>query len=47
MESCFELPPETLLQTVRRDLDAFASGAEQYDDITMVVLKGIWAPCLT
>ena len=39
MESCFELPPETLLQTVRRDLDTFAAGAEQSDDITMVVLK--------
>lgn len=31
--------PEALLKAVRNDIDDFASGMEQYDDITMVVLK--------
>ena len=33
------MEPELLLRAVRRDIDDFASGMEQYDDITMVVLK--------
>ena len=39
METCRDLEPEALLRAVRQDIDAFAAGAEQYDDITMVVLK--------
>ena len=39
MEDNYELEPEALLRAVRSDIDTFASGMEQYDDITMVVLK--------
>ncbi len=39
LEKNYKLAPEVLLGAVRRDLDAFAAGMEQYDDITMVVLK--------
>lgn len=39
MEGNYGMEPELLLRAVRRDIDDFASGMEQYDDITMVVLK--------
>ena len=39
MEDNYKLAPEALLKAVRNDIDDFASGMEQYDDITMVVLK--------
>lgn len=39
MEAHYKLPPEELLRAVRSDIDAHAAGMEQYDDITMVVLK--------
>ena len=43
LQSCIEangsLPPEELIQAVHEDIDRFADGAEQFDDITMVVLK--------
>lgn len=39
MEDSYKLEPEALLKAVRSDIDVFASGMEQYDDITMVVLK--------
>ena len=39
MEDNYKLAPEALLKAVRSDIDDFASGMEQYDDITMVVLK--------
>ena len=39
MEDNYKLEPEALLKAVRKDIDVFASGMEQYDDITMVVLK--------
>lgn len=35
----YEKPPKELIQTIRADIDAFAGEAEQFDDITMVVLK--------
>lgn len=37
-ENC-SLESEKLIRAVRADIDAFAAGAEQYDDITMLVLK--------
>jgi serine phosphatase RsbU (regulator of sigma subunit) len=39
MENNYELPPKDLLRKIREDIDAFADEAEQFDDITMVVLK--------
>ena len=39
LEADYQLEPEELLRAVRADISVFASGAEQYDDITMVVLK--------
>jgi sigma-B regulation protein RsbU (phosphoserine phosphatase) len=39
MESNYKLPPEDLLRKIREDIDSFADEAEQFDDITMVVLK--------
>ena len=39
MEDNYKLAPEALLKAVRNVIDDFASGREQYDDITMVVLK--------
>ena len=39
MEDNYGLAPELLLRAVRSSIDVFASGMEQYDDITMVVLK--------
>ena len=33
------LPPEELMKAVHEDIDRFVDGAEQFDDITMVVLK--------
>ena len=35
----YALEPADLIRAVRADIDAFAAGAEQYDDITMLVLK--------
>ena len=35
----YSLEPEKLIRAVRADIDAFAAGAEQYDDITTLVLK--------
>ena len=35
----YSLEPEKLIRAVRADIDAFAAGAEQYDDITILVLK--------
>ena len=32
-------PPEELMKAVHEDIDRFVDGAEQFDDITMVVLK--------
>jgi len=34
-----DLPPEELAATVKREIDAFAGGAEQADDITMLALR--------
>ena len=39
LEANYQLAPEELLRAVRADILDFTSGAEQYDDITMVVLK--------
>ena len=39
LEANYELEPAELIRAVRADIDAFAAGMEQYDDITMVVLK--------
>lgn len=39
MEANYKLAPEVLLRAVRSDIDDFAAGMEQYDDITMVLLK--------
>ena len=35
----YSLEPEKLIRAVRADIDTFAAGAEQYDDITILVLK--------
>lgn len=44
LEANYEQPPEELIRTIRADIDDFAGEAEQFDDITMVVLKmhGEW-----
>ena len=39
LEKNYMLPAEELLKAVRADIDAFAAGTEQYDDITMLVVK--------
>ena len=39
LEKNYTLPAEELLKAVRADIDAFAAGTEQYDDITMLVVK--------
>jgi len=43
LQRCVEknsaLPPEELMKAVHEDIDRFVDGAEQFDDITMVVLK--------
>lgn len=39
MQKYYDLPPEQMIQTIRKDIDQFAGEAEQFDDITMVVLK--------
>ncbi len=31
--------PEDIIHSVRKDVDRFASGSEQFDDITMLCLK--------
>ena len=31
--------PEELIRTIRQDMDTFTSGAEQFDDITMLCVK--------
>lgn len=38
------LPSKELLEAVRADIDSFAGEAKQFDDITMIVLKGqsVW-----
>ena len=36
--------PETLLHTVRKEIDAFVSGAPQFDDITMLAFRYNGAP---
>ena len=33
------LNPKEIIENFVRDLDEFASGAEQHDDMTMVVMK--------
>ncbi len=39
LENCFNRSAGDILKAVRSDIDGFAGGAEQFDDITMVVLK--------
>ena len=39
LEANFMLEQEDLIREVRADIDRFAAGMEQYDDITMLVLK--------
>jgi serine phosphatase RsbU (regulator of sigma subunit)/anti-sigma regulatory factor (Ser/Thr protein kinase) len=39
IQNNYEKSPENLIQTMREDIDGFAGEAEQFDDITMVVLK--------
>ena len=39
LEANYMLEPAELIREVRTDIDRFAAGMEQYDDITMVVLK--------
>ena len=36
---CYENSPEEMIRFIRSDIDRFAGKAEQFDDITMVVLK--------
>ena len=36
---CYDLHPRSLVERVRRDVSAFARGAEQADDITMLALE--------
>lgn len=38
-EKCYENSPEEMIRFIRSDIDKFAGKAEQFDDITMVVLK--------
>lgn len=35
----YKQPPKQMIRTIREDIDRFAGEAEQFDDITMVVLK--------
>lgn len=39
LENCWSQPAENILRAVRSDIDDFAGNAEQFDDITMIVLK--------
>ena len=39
LEKNYMLPADELLKAVRADIDAFAAGTEQYDDITMLVVN--------
>ena len=39
IEKNYTLSPEELMKAVHEDIDRFVDGAEQFDDITMVVLK--------
>ena len=39
LEANFSLSPEELIRAIHSDIDAFVSGEEQFDDMTMVVLK--------
>ena len=39
IENNSDLSPEKLIEAVHEDIDRFVDGAEQFDDITMVVLK--------
>lgn len=39
LEDCWNQPVENIVKTVRSDIDDFAGNAEQFDDITMIVLK--------
>ena len=43
LQKCLEenaaLAPEKLIHAVHEDINRFVNGAEQFDDITMVVLR--------
>lgn len=39
LEDCWNQSAENILKAVRSDIDDFAGNAEQFDDITMIVLK--------
>lgn len=39
LEGCWDQPVESIVKAVRSDIDDFAGCAEQFDDITMIVLK--------
>jgi serine phosphatase RsbU (regulator of sigma subunit) len=39
IERCDGLPAAEVIQTLMRGADAFASGAKQHDDMTLVVLR--------
>lgn len=39
LEDCWNQSVENIVKTVRLDIDNFAGNAEQFDDITMIVLK--------
>ena len=39
METGAKLPPEELLVFLQKELDAFADGADQFDDITMIAVE--------
>ena len=39
LEANYYLEPSELIRAVRASIDAFAAGVEQYDDITMLVMK--------
>jgi serine phosphatase RsbU (regulator of sigma subunit) len=38
LNASLDLKPAELLQTVKADIDAFANGAPQFDDITMLAV---------
>ena len=39
MQDAQDASPEDIIHSVRKDVDRFASGSEQFDDITMLCLK--------
>ncbi|MBI5083886.1 MAG: SpoIIE family protein phosphatase [Acidobacteria bacterium] len=41
VRACSSLPPSEIIARVIADVDAFAAGADQHDDITVIVLKAL------